>query len=148
MKTLIFLSLLTALTLKIKAQDILIPTNVSVFSIENKELERSGSTLIFSGINVSLNTYNAVNIGSKKKRSNAGFGIISGMAQIANGVIYNEKETDLKTIDVSMGTATALFSAFCLMQSKKDNGKLSFSPSFLRAPFVGKITGFAVRLKF
>jgi len=114
------------------------------------ELERISSTLVFSGVNMTLNTFTAINFNKKKKKSNAGFGIVCGAAQIANGVIFNEKEKDLQPVDISVGAATVIFNTIRILKKNKQEKeeKLSLAPCFTRAPFYGKITGLALRLKF
>lgn len=152
MKTLFYISFLV-LTLAAKAQDIgmsLSGSGLTGSSSTNKEFERAGSTIAFSSVNLIMNAGNVIHLNNKKKKSNAGFGVITGCAQIVNGVIFNEKEEDLKTIDVSVGAATVIFSSIRLLkkQKNKKEEKLSLSPAFLRAPFYGKITALALRLKF
>ncbi|MBA3680111.1 MAG: hypothetical protein H0W73_02830 [Bacteroidetes bacterium] len=148
MKTLIYISVLF-LALTAKAQYINISLSGS-YSSNNKEFERAGSTIIFSTINTAMNASNIIDFNNTKNRSNAGFGVITGCAQIANGLIFNEKEEDLKTIDLSVGAATVIFSSIRLLKKQKHakEEKLSLAPAFLRAPFYGKITALALRLKF
>ncbi|MBL7919711.1 MAG: hypothetical protein JNJ40_05320 [Bacteroidia bacterium] len=151
MKTLLYTSFLI-LNLVSKAQDI--GTSLSGASLysssSNKEFERAASTIAFSTVNIAMNAGNIIHLNNKKKKSNAGFGVVTGLAQIANGVIFNEKEEDLKAIDVSVGTATVIFSSIRLLKKQKQakEEKLSLAPAFLSAPFYGKITALALRLKF
>lgn len=151
MKALLYISFLI-LNLVSKAQDIGASlSGTSLYSSSsNKEIERAGSTIAFSTVNVAMNAGNIIHLNSKKKKSNAGFGVVTGLAQIANGIIFNEKEEDLKAIDVSVGAATVIFSSIRLLKKQKQakEEKLSLAPAFLRAPFYGKITALALRLKF
>ncbi len=151
MKKILFICTL-ALSTKFYSQDMLGLSNISISSGPSKypELERAGSTIAFSTVNMAMNAGNIVNLNNKKKKSNAGFGVVTGFAQIANGVIFNEKEEDLKAIDVSVGAATVIFSSIRLLKKQKQakEEKLSLAPAFLRAPFYGKITALALRLKF
>lgn len=152
MKIPIYISALLFLALSSRAQNNIIDIGSGSVSGPSKhsELERMGSTLIFSGVNLTLNTFTAINFKKKKKKSNAGFGIVCGAAQIANGVIFNEKEKDLQSIDISIGAATIIFNTIGLFKKNKQKKeeKLSLAPCFSRAPFYGKITGLALRLKF
>ncbi len=150
MKT-FFLICFIVLSGKFYSQDMLGLSGLPAYSSSNnKELERAGSTILFSGVNITIDTFGAFNFNNTKKKSNAGFGIITGAAQITNGIIFNEKEEDLKTVDISLGAATVIFNSIRLFskQKKETDAKLSLAPVFLKAPFYGKITGLSLKLKF
>lgn len=149
MKALIYISFLL-ITLNLYAQNIDIGSGSAFGPSKHPELERIGSTLVFTGVNMTLNTFTAINFNKQKKKSNAGFGIVCGAAQIANGVIFNENEKDLQPIDISVGAATIIFNTIRVFKKTKQEKeeKLSLAPCFSHAPFYGKITGFALCLKF
>ncbi|MEO6301668.1 MAG: hypothetical protein ABIP51_00720 [Bacteroidia bacterium] len=116
----------------------------------NKEFDKVGGTLFLSSLNLTVNTFNTVNFNNKKKKSNAGFGIITGLVQFSYGVMNSNTEPDLSAVDISLGAATIVYSSIRLFKKERKNHeeKLSLTPYFFKSPLIGKLNGISLKLKF
>lgn len=123
---------------------------ISVFSNNNQDFDKAVGTIIFSSINLGMISINALDLKNHKESSNAGFGIITGVTQIAYTTIYEEKQPNLQMIDLSFGASTALFSAICLLKKdkKKSREKLSISSYSSTSTLTGNVRGISLNYKF
>ena len=140
------------LSSKLHCQDMLGLSNIQVYSApsKNKELDRTGGTLFLSSVNLTINTFNTMNFNDKKKKSNAGFGIITGLFQLSYGAMERNRDINISSIDISLGAATIVYSSIRLFKKERKNheGKLSLTPYFFKSPLIGKVNGISLKLKF
>jgi hypothetical protein len=151
MKTLIFISIIFS-SIRSTAQYIS-PGGfgqISVFSNNNQEFDKAVGTIIFSSINLGMISINALDFKNHKESSNAGFGIITSVTQIAYATIYEENQSTLQVIDLSLGTSTAIFSAICLLKKdkKKSSKKFSISSYSSSSTLTGNVRGISLNYKF
>jgi hypothetical protein len=151
MKTLLFISLLIP-SISSTAQSPFYGGfgQTSVFSNKNQEFDKAVGTIIFSSINLGMINVIALDIKNHKENSNAGFGIITGVTQIAYATIYEENQSTLQVIDLSLGGSTAIFSTICLLKKdkKRSTEKLSISSYSSYLMFIGKVSVISFCLKF
>ncbi len=142
-----FLSLLSTVIIRSQTIDLGFG-NSSLGYQSNKNSNDVAGTIIFSSINTSMNTINFLVLKKQKEKSNAGFGIITGLTQLTYGAIY-DKEKSLQAINVSYGSATIIFSVICLLKKERKKEKklvlTSYSP---KIPLIGSYTGLSLNIKF
>lgn len=148
MKTLTLIFALLCISIKAQTIDLGL-SNISIGPSSSREFDRLSGTLIFSSINASMNTVNFLSLKNHKEKSNAGFGIITGVTQLTYGA-FNHNEKDLQAVDISFGLATVIFSTFCILKKEKKHKeqKLSLTLSSPQTPFNNKISGASLLLKF
>ena len=77
----------------------------------------TGISIFFSAVNVPITTMNIIQF-NKKDKSNAGFGIVTGLAQIAAGLIYKPDSGNnvFFPINLGLGSAALITSSLRLFQ--------------------------------
>jgi hypothetical protein len=121
------------------------------------------SSAIITGLNLSFNTVNGIQIGRGAKNTVPIIGLITGAVQTAMGAAMfpkaskvqapfvgefintNESQKTLSMVNIGLGTTTMILSAWNLITNRKPKDK-STTWNIYKYPTQGKNTGFAVNM--
>lgn len=88
------------------------------------------NSFVFTGKNATMATFNIININKEgKSKTNGGFAILTGLAQIIFCGIYSEKaEKGFSILNYTMGTATAVIGGIRLFKKDRKQKDLTLYP--------------------